>query len=319
MNIMSKILVTGGAGFIGSHLVDKLLSMNEKVIVLDNLSSGDMKNIKHNEGNPNFEVVVGDLLKPEDIEKCLNDVEKVYHLAANPDVKIGAEDSRVHFDQNIVATYNLLEAMRKKGIKNIIFTSTSAVYGDATQIPTKEDYGPLIPISLYAASKLAAEALISSYCYTFDMKSVLLRFANVIGERSGHGVIFDFIKKLKQNPKELEILGDGTQSKSYLYIDDCIDGMIFSEKNAKNRVEIFNLGSEDRITVKEIADLVVKGLGLENIEYKFTGGVDGGRGWKGDVKYMLLSIDKIKQLGWKPKYNSKESVEKTIEILKKLF
>jgi len=314
---MKRILVTGGAGFIGSHLVDKLISNSNQVVVFDNLSSGSLKNLEHLKSNKNFSFIKGDLLKTEDIEKSLKDVSKVYHIAANPDVRIGEVDTKTHFEQNIVASYNLLEAMRKNDIKKIIFTSTSTVYGDAKIIPTPEEY-PTMPISTYGASKLAVEGMLSSYCHTFGMKAISFRFANVIGSRSDHGVIIDFIKKLKNNPKELEILGDGTQNKSYIYIDDCIEGMLFGEEKAKNDFEIFNLGSEDKITVKEIADLVSNGLGLKNVKYKFTGGYDG-RGWKGDVKFMQLSIEKIKKLGWKPKYSSNEAVKKAISDLKKLY
>jgi len=314
---MEKVLVTGGAGFIGSHLVERLVEKGYYVVVLDNLSSGNLKNLEHLKNNKNFSFIKGDLLKVSDIEKALKDISKVYHLAANPEVRIGETDTKTHFEQNIVASYNLLESIREHGIKKIIFTSSSTVYGDAKILPTPENY-PTIPISTYGASKLAVEGMISSFCNTFGMESVTLRFANVVGPRYSHGVIYDFINRLKKNPKELEILGDGTQCKSYLYIDDCINGILFGEEKAKDNVEIFNLGSEDKLTVKEIADLVVKVLGLKNVKYKFTGGFDG-RGWKGDVKFMQLSIEKIKKLGWNPKYNSKQAVEKTVNDLKYLF
>jgi UDP-glucose 4-epimerase len=238
-------------------------------------------------------------------------------LAANPEVRVGETNPKVHFDNNVLASFNLLEAMRKNNVSKIVFTSTSAVYGDARIMPTPENY-PCEPISTYGASKLAAESLIMSYCNTFGIKSVIFRLANVIGSRSNHGVIYDFIKKLKNNNERLEILGDGRQCKSYLYITDCIDAMLFGEKKAKNNIENFNLGSEDKITVKKISDLVVNGLNLKNVKYKFTGGING-RCWKGDVKFMLLSIDRIKRLGWKPKYNSEKAVEKTVEYLKCLF
>lgn len=312
-----KVLVTGGTGFIGSNLVDCLMKCGYEVVVLDNLSSGNIKNINHLTKNKNFSLIRGDLLKNEDIEKSLMDVSKVYHLAANPEVRIGESSPKIHFDQNILASFNLLEAMRKNDINDIVFTSSSTVYGDAKIIPTSEEY-PTMPISTYGASKLAVEGLISSYFHTYGIKSMVFRFANVIGKRSNHGVIVDFIKKLRNNPNELEILGDGSQTKSYLYIDDCIDGMIFAEGKSKGGFDVFNLGSEDKLNVREIADLVVKGLGLENVEYKFTGGYQG-RGWKGDVKFMQLSIEKIKKLGWIPKYNSEEAVRKTIEDVKNLI
>jgi len=307
------ILVTGGAGFIGSHLIDALLEKGNEVKCIDNFSSGRKEFIEQSM-DKGLELIEGDLLNRDDIKKALSGCDTVFHLAANPDVRLGVENTEVHLEQNIIATYNLLEEMRKADVKKIAFTSSSTVYGEAEQIPTPESYGPLIPISLYGASKLAAEGLISAYCYTFDMQSVIYRFANVVGPRSTHGVTYDFIKKLRKNSHVLEILGDGSQKKSYLYISDCIDAMLFGMEKSKSKVEIFNIGSEDWVDVKKIADIVSREMGLSP-EYRFTGGVDGGRGWKGDVKIMRLSIDKLKNMGWKPEYGSKESIEMTAKWL----
>jgi len=307
-----RILVTGGAGFIGSHIVDRLISSGNEVIVYDNLSSGKLEFLEHHMRNENFKFVKDDLLNFEALKREMKDVNLVYHVAANPDVKIGARDTRIHLEQNVIATHNLLEAMRLNDISDIVFTSTSTVYGEAKKIPTPEDYGPLIPISLYGASKLAAESLIMAYAHTFGMNTVIYRFANIVGPRSTHGVIYDFIMKLKNNPHELEILGDGTQKKSYLYIEDCVDAIIYGYEHRKEDVEIFNIGSDDWIDVKKIADIVVEEMGLENVKYRFTGGK---RGWKGDVPKMLLSIEKIKSYGWKPKYSSEESVRLTARHL----
>ena len=306
-----KALVTGGAGFIGSHLIDALLSKGYEVSCIDNFSSGKREFIEHN--LERIELYEGDLLRQQDISKAIDGCDVVFHLAANPDVRIGAINTRTHVDNGILATYNLLEEMRKKSINKIIFTSSSTVYGEASIIPTPENYGPLIPISLYGAAKLAAEALISSYCHTFDMEAIIYRFANVVGPRSTHGVIYDFIKKLRKNPQELEILGDGKQRKSYLYVDDCIDAMLFGMDKAKEKVEIFNIGSEDWVEVKEIADIVSEEMGLKP-EYRFTGGIDG-RGWKGDVKFMRLDISKLKNMGWKPKHSSREAIRLTAKWL----
>lgn len=306
-----RVMVTGGAGFIGSHLVDKLSEKHE-VKVYDNLSSGKIEFIEKHMNKKNFEFVKADLLDLETLKRETRDIDLVYHVAANPDVKLGAKDTKIHFEQNVRATHNLLEAMRINDIRDIVFTSTSTVYGEAKKIPTPEDYGPLIPISLYGASKLAAEAFITSYAHTFGMKAVIFRFANIVGPRSTHGVIYDFIMKLRRNPRELEILGDGTQSKSYLYVEDCVDAIIFGYEHRKEDVEIFNIGSEDWINVRKIADIVVEEMNLRNVKYKFTGGK---RGWKGDVPKMLLSIDKIKNYGWKPRYNSEESVRLTVRHL----
>jgi UDP-glucose 4-epimerase len=312
-----KVLVTGGAGFVGSHLVDVLMTREAKVNVFDNLTAGTLDNIKQWLDNPNLNFIKGDLLNPADLAKIeKTSFETVFHLAANPEVRIGLTNPDIHFQQNIVATHNLLESLRKtKNKPTIIFTSTSTVYGEPTKMPTPEDYAPLKPISTYGASKLASEALISAYAYTYGFKAIILRLANIVGPRSKHGVIYDFTQKLNKNPTQLEILGDGTQTKSYLYISDCIEAMLIGLEKSTEPVEIYNVGSEDQIDVKTIAEIVAEEMGLQNVEFKFTGGVDGGRGWKGDVKNMLLDTSKLKSLGWKPKLNSKQSIRKTVKTL----
>ncbi|RLI79931.1 UDP-glucose 4-epimerase [Archaeoglobales archaeon] len=295
------IVVTGGAGFIGSYVVDELISKGFEVVVFDNLSSGNPDYV-----NAKAKLYKIDLVKDE---LKLKDVEEVWHIAANPDVRVGLENPDEIYNNNILATYRVLEAMRKYDVDRIVFTSTSTVYGEAEQIPTPEE-NPMHPISLYGASKLACEALIESYCHTFDIKSWIYRFANVIGKRSNHGVIYDFIMKLKKNPNELEILGDGEQNKSYIYISDCIDAM-FCGLKTKDKVNVFNIGSEDQVKVKRIAEIVSEEMGLKP-KFKFTGGK---RGWKGDVPLMLLSIEKLKSIGWKPKYNSEEAVRLAVRDL----
>ncbi|MBO8180804.1 MAG: NAD-dependent epimerase/dehydratase family protein [Archaeoglobus sp.] len=289
------IVVTGGAGFIGSHIVDKLSESNE-IIVIDNLSSGKEEFV-----NESAKLIKADLAK-DDIVDYLRGAEELWHIAANPDVRIGAENPDEIYRNNVLATYRLLEATRKAGVSKIIFTSTSTVYGEAEVIPTPEDY-PTHPISLYGASKLACEALIESYCHTFDMQAWIYRFANVIGRRSTHGVIYDFIMKLKRNPEELEILGNGEQNKSYIYITDCVEAMLAGLKG-DGKVNIFNIGSEDQVKVKRIAEIVSEEFGLSP-KFRFTGG---DRGWKGDVPVMLLSIERLKKLGWRPRYSSEEAV-----------
>ncbi len=308
-----KILVTGGAGFIGSHVVDRLVKEKHEIVVLDDLSSGDEEFIVSHthRSEEKFQFHKIDLLHG-DITGFFEGVEEVWHLAANPEVRIGAEDTRVHLEQNVIATYNVLEAMRAKGVRRLIFTSTSTVYGDADKLPTPEEY-PTIPISLYGASKLACEALIGAYCHTFDMRAWIYRFANVIGRRSSHGVIYDFINKIRSNSKELEILGDGNQTKSYIYVADCIEAILEGLKASargenKNRVNIFNIGTDDMTTVKRIAEIVCEEMRVSpKPKFKFTGGK---RGWKGDVPIMLLDASKLNELGWKQKYNSEEAVRK---------
>jgi UDP-glucose 4-epimerase len=310
-----KILVTGGTGFIGSHLVDALMTHGANVSVLDNLTAGNLQNIRQWRGNPNFTLMKGDLLDSANLKKaeetCFG---TVFHLAANPEVRIGSTNPDVHFQQNIVATHNLLESIRKsKNKPTLVFASTSTVYGEPSKMPTPETYAPLKPISTYGASKLACEALISAYAYTYGFKAIIYRLANIVGPRSKHGVIYDFIQKLKANPKELEILGDGTQNKSYLYITDCIEAILLGLEKTENQVEIYNIGPEDQTTVKTIAEIVVKEMKLRNVKLKFTGGVDGGRGWRGDVKNMQLDSSKIRKLGWKPKHNSQQAIKKATQ------
>jgi UDP-glucose 4-epimerase len=304
-----RIVVTGGAGFIGSHVVDRLMAMaaNHEVIVLDNLSSGDKKFIAPHLGSPNFHFHEVDLLH-DSITDLFAGVEEVWHLAANPEVRLGAEDTRVHLEQNILVTYNVLEAMRLNGVPRILFTSTSTVYGEAEQLPTPEEY-PTLPISLYGASKLAGEALIASYCHTFERSSWIYRFANVIGQRSRHGVIYDFIHKLRRNPAELEILGDGTQTKSYIYVTDCIEAMLAGLRApGTGRVHIFNIGTDSMTSVTRIAELVSEAMHVSPT-FAYTGG---DRGWKGDVPVMLLDASKLERLGWKPEHTSEAAVRKAI-------
>ena len=314
------VLVTGGAGFIGSHLVDALMMSGARVRVIDNLSGGTLDNIKRWIGEDSFEFIKGDLLNDRDLRGVINGCEVIFHLAANPEVKLGFSSPHIHFEQNVVATYRLLERLRNsETLDLLIFTSSSTVYGDAEEIPTSEDYGPLKPISVYGAAKLASEALISSFAHNFGFRAVICRLANIVGPRSRHGVIYDFIMKLQKNPRELEILGDGTQKKSYLYVDDFISALPIIMKNISSRVEVFNVGSEDWVDVKRIAKIIVEEMNLGNVVFRFTGGVNGGRGWKGDVKYMLLSVEKLKRLGWKPRFNSAEAVRKTArELIREL-
>ncbi len=307
--VKMKVLVTGGAGFLGSHIVDRLMKTGREVVVLDNLSTGRLENLARWLENPRFKFVEGDLLDKAATIDVVKGCTEVYHLAANPEVKTSFVNPDVHFRQNVEATFNLLEAVRKWGRVNVfVFFSSSTVYGEANKIPTPENYAPLKPISIYGASKLACESLVTGYAYNYGFKAVILRLANVVGPRARHGVIFDFIMKLRKNPKRLEILGDGTQTKSYLYVDDFLDAVFTAVSQSRGTVEVFNVGSEDWVSVKRIAEIVVEEMGLENVEFTFTGGVDGGRGWKGDVKRMLLDVAKLKQVGWRPRYSSEEAV-----------
>jgi UDP-glucose 4-epimerase len=312
MPTKNKILVTGGAGFIGSHLVDCLTEKGNKITVFDNLSSGKIGFIENHLENPDFTLIKGDLLDHKAIERACKDIDLVFHVAANPDVRLGASDTKIHFDQNILATYNLLEAMRKNSVKKVAFTSTSTIYGEAHIMPTPENYGPLLPISLYGASKLACEALITSYSHTFDMQAWIFRFANIVGPRSTHGITVDFIRKLQENPIQLEILGDGKQEKSYLHVSECVDAILFAIDKSKEDVNIFNIGSEDTISATGIGRAIVEEMKLSEVKFIYTGG---SRGWKGDVPRMRLDIEKLKDIGWKPAYTSERSVRETARTL----
>ena len=302
--------MTGGAGFIESHLVDVLLGKGFRVRIVDNLSGGSLENIKCWFDDSKFEFVKGDLKDPEIAFESVDGVDLVFHLAANPDVRLGESDPAVHFSENLLVTFNVLEAMRKsEKARRVVFASTSTVYGEATVFPTPEDYGPLLPISVYGAAKLGCEALISSYCHTFGFSGVLLRFANVVGARAKHGVIVDFVGKLKRNAEELEILGDGRQRKSYLHVEDLVNAFfaVLPCLDRAGSVEAFNAGSSDWVDVKRIAEIVCEEMDV-NPRFKFNDVLGDGRGWKGDVKTMRLSVEKLVSLGWKPSLNSEEAI-----------
>jgi len=296
-----------------------LLKRKYQVTVVDNFSSGSMENLVSLTGNSCLKVVREDLKNPRKIDKIVKGHELIFHLAANPEVRVGQTAPNIHFEENILATFDLLEAVRRsETVRTFVFASTSTVYGDASEIPTREDYGPLIPISTYGASKLACEALIMSYMHTFGLEGLILRLANMVGPRSNHGVVFDFIKKILANPEELEILGDGTQKKSYLYITDLVDAIMHLTDHClegNGKTAIFNVGSKDSVTVEEIAKVVASEMEVPKIRFRLTGGVDGGRGWKGDVKRMQLSIEKLLDSGWKPQYSSRRAVELTARAL----
>lgn len=304
-------IVTGGAGFIGSHTVDALVARGDDVVVIDNLSAGSADNIAGHLKSGRVRLVQADLLD-DGWQLAFAGADRVYHLAADPDVRQSAQTPGVQVRNNIVATQRVLDAMREYHVPEIMFTSTSTVYGEATVIPTPESYTPMHPISVYGATKLSCEALISAYCHSFGMRAWVFRFANIIGERSGHGVITDFIRKLRADPHELEILGDGRQTKSYLDVRECVAGFEYAIAHAKGTVNTFNIGSEDWIDVVSIADIIAEEMGLSDVKYRFTGGE---RGWVGDVPRMQLSVDAMKALGWAPSLGSAESVRKTVRAI----
>ena len=313
--------MTGGAGFIGSYIVEKLLSKGYEVTVIDNMSSGSRENLRRVIDNPNLRIVEADLKEPKNtwIDEFKN-AETVFHYAANPEVRVSSINPRIHFNENLLTTFNVLEASRQGSVKYIVFASTSTVYGDARKLPTPEDYYPLEPISVYGSVKLASEYLHITYSKLYGLKSLIIRYANVIGPRSRHGVIYDFILKLKKNPRRLEILGDGTQRKSYIYVTDAVNGTLFLFEKFLEKgkdYDIYNIGNTDWVTVREIADIVVEEMGLENVEYTYRPMTSDGRGWPGDVKIMLLDISKAMSLGWEPSLSSREAVRLTARALLK--
>ena len=311
-----KILVTGGAGFIGSHLIDRLLDEKHNVTCIDDLSLGKKEHIKHNLANPDFKFIKEDLLNFGKLSGIFKSArfDCVFHLAANSDIQLGNQIHRIDLDKNFLTTFNILECMSASNTSQLVFASTSAIYGESDK-KLAEDYGPLLPISFYGASKLAAEAYISVYSNNYGIKSWIFRFPNVVGERATHGAIFDFINKLRKNPKKLEVLGDGNQRKPYMYVRDLIDGILFGQKKSNEVINYFNLGCSSNTSVSEIVKIVTHEMELEGVKIEYSGG---DRGWIGDVPYFLYDLSKINNLGWKAKYNSTEAVRLAIrKMLKK--
>lgn len=296
-----KCLVTGGAGFIGSHLVDRLVKQNHQVVVYDNLSLGKKEFLQHHVNNPNFTFIQGDLLQIDALKNAMVGVDAVFHLAANSDVIKSAKNPAIDLEQGVMATYNVLEAMRYARVSKIVFTSSNVVYGEATISPTSENYGPLLPISFYGAAKLSSEAMIAAYVHNFHFQAWMYRFGNIVGSRPTHGVVLDFYKKLTKNPHQLEVLGNGNQSKPYIEVHDCVEGILLGFEKSKGLVNLFNLGTQGGVYVRDIAKTVIDLMGLENVEIKFAGGE---RGWPGDVHTVRLDSNKLETLGWKPKYPS---------------
>jgi UDP-glucose 4-epimerase len=305
-----RVAITGAAGFIGSHLADVLAGSCDLVLI-DNLSAGRKGNLAGALKKGRARFVKEDLLGAK-LPALLKGTEVVVHLAANPDVRSSADDPKPTFEENIVATFRLLEASRRAGVKGFVLASTSTVYGEATRVPTPEEYGPLTPISMYGASKLTCEALAASYAHTYGMESVVFRFANVVGGRSRHGVVWDLVQKLKRNPRKLEIIGrePGT-SKSYVHIEDAVRGVLAGVDRASGVQDVYNVGSYDAISVKEIAEIIVREMGLSDVAFSWTGGVAGG-GWKGDVKRMILDTAKLRTTGWRPKFTSAEAIAQAV-------
>jgi UDP-glucose 4-epimerase len=303
--MVNRLFVTGGAGFIGSHLADTLVSEGNAVTVYDNLVSGKKRDIQHLIGKPDFGFVQADLLDTDTLRGSMKGHDIVWHFGANTDIPGGNRVTDLDLKNCTVATYNVLEAMRANEVHKILFPSTSCVYGDTPPLASSETLGPLLPINLYGAGKLACEGLISSYCHLFGMQAWIFRFGNVIGGHMGHGVIYDFIHKLRENPDELEVLGDGHQEKNFFLVEDCIEGMRWAFLKSSRQYDVFNLGCEVAIKVTEIAQIVIEEMGLKNVTIKYTGGK---RGWPGDAPHVLFNVDKMKRLGWRARHSSAEAI-----------
>ena len=305
------VVVTGGAGAIGAILVRALLASGATVRVVDNLSSGRRENLPPPDGD-RLTVTVADLKEPEKYADLLDGASAVWHLAANGDIRRGTANPRIDLEEGTIASSILLEEVRRHDVPAARFSSSSVVYGWPTVLPTPEDYGPLEPQSFYAASKLAVEGLFSAYGHSYGLTAHVFRFANIIGPYMSRGILFDFFEKLRQDPTRLEVLGDGNQSKSYLRTEDCVAGMLLAAQRATARVNIFNLGTRDRTSVRTIAEKVVAAHG-GGARIAYTGGE---RGWTGDVPVQLLSIERMERLGWSPRYTSDVAIDRTIEEMR---
>ena len=306
-----KCVVTGGAGFIGSNLVDRLLDAGHAIVVYDNFSTGHEPFLRKAATHPRFQLVRADLLDVTALSAAMSGAEFVFHLAANADVRFGTEHPRKDLEQNTIATFNVLEAMRSQGVRRVAFSSTGSVYGEARVIPTPED-GPFpVQTSLYGASKLAGEGLIAAYCEGFGMQGYIFRFVSILGQRYTHGHVFDFCKSLRVNPRELRVLGNGRQRKSYLYVEDCLDAILLAVEKAQDKVNIFNLGTDEYCAVDDSIGWICGHLGVQP-RRSYSGG---DRGWIGDNPFIFLDCAKIRALGWKPRLTIREAVERTVEYL----
>jgi UDP-glucose 4-epimerase len=307
----AQCFLTGAAGFIGSNLADRLLAMGHQVVGFDNFSTGQERFLENARQQPGFRLVCGDLLDREQLTEAMSGCEIVFHLAANADVRFGTEHPRRDLDQNTIATWNVLEAMRVQNIRRVAFSSTGSVYGEAAVIPTPEDCPFPIQTSLYGASKLAAEGLIAAYCEGFGMQGYVFRFVSILGERYSHGHVFDFYKQLLEHPDYLKVLGNGRQRKSYLYVGDCVNAILRAVDEAPGSFNVLNLGTDEYCEVNHSIGWISEHLGLRpRLEYS-----GGDRGWIGDNPFIFLDCSRMRKLGWTPARSIRESIVRTVEYL----
>jgi len=307
-----KALVTGGAGFIGNSLVDRLLGRGDEVVAYDNFSTGNREFLTDALKNPRFVLVEGDVLDGGALAGAMRGADMVFHLAANADVRFGTEHPQRDLDQNTIATFRVLEAMRQAGVKRIAYSSTGSIYGDATVFPTPEDAPFPVQTSLYGASKLAGEALISAYCEGFGFSAWIFRFVSILGERYTHGHVFDFYKRLAADPTQLHVLGNGKQRKSYLYVQDCIDAIFTAIERAKGKTVILNLGTNEYCEVNDSIGWITGALGVTP-RLTYAGG---DRGWIGDSPFIFLDCARVRQFGWAPKLSIREGILRTLTYLR---
>ena len=312
----TRFFIAGGAGFIGSHFTDRLLcdKTTEAVTIYDNFSSGREWHYAHHEHDRRLRVIHGELKDLAALERCMEGHDTVIHLASNPDIARATVEPDIDFREGTFLTQQIVEAMRRSGTPCLLYASGSGVYGDLKDHEVHEDYGPLVPVSTYGASKLAGEALIASYCAMFDLRACAFRFGNVVGARQTHGVGFDFIRRLRAQPDRLRILGDGRQSKSYIHVDDVIDAVLLAHRATPSAFEVYNVATGDYITVTEIAELAIEiaGLAADQVQLEYTGG---DRGWKGDVPVVRLNIDRIRALGWAAKRDTRQALRVSLDAL----
>ena len=302
-----NVFITGGAGFVGSHMAHRMAADGHRVTAYDNLSLGRRAFLADLIDAGTCTLVEADLLDRDRLADAMAGYDLIVHLAANSDIPRGVADPQVDLEQGVVATFNVLEAMRSHGLTRLLFASSSVVYGEAETIPTPEDYGPLLPISYYGASKLAGEGLVTAYGHNAGIRPWIYRFGNIVGPHATHGVILDFVHKLQSDPTRLEVLGDGRQAKPYLHVTDCVDGMLFGFEQADAPVNLFNLAVDDALDVASIADIVVEAMGLSDVAIEYTGG---DRGWPGDVPRVGLDPGRMADLGWTASMTSREAVER---------
>ncbi len=310
--MIDHVLITGGAGFIGSHLADRLLARGHRVTVYDNFSTGFVEFLGDARSQPGFTLIEGDLLDEAALAKALSGCDLVFHLAANADVRFGTAQPRKDLEQNTIATFNLLEAMRANGVRRIAFASSGSIYGETSVIPTPEDAPFPVQTSLYGASKLAGEGLIAAYCEGFDFQSWIFRFVSIVGERYTHGHVFDFYKSLARDPTTLHVLGNGRQKKSYLYVADCVEAMLAALERAQDKVNVFNLGTEEYVQVEDSIAIITAHLGLSP-RRTYAGGE---RGWIGDNPFIFLDTTRIRALGWAPRVGIRQGIIRTVDWLK---